>query len=351
MKVRHPHQHVSALIHPVIVFATMAILGPMRAARAMLCPLLQFAAILWASGLPLFGAGQPATSSEQRLEFRRSGNVIFGWQPEALVNPAGGEKFAASAFVHPLRTPGGFECTTIQPSDHIHHLGLWWPWKFIEVAGNKFNCWEIQEGQGAHVARRVKTISNEPARAEWELHNETVVKRPGGSNSVAIQETARIVLTSGAEATVLDISLQQKAADAPVTITAYRYSGFSWRGPASWNKDNSTMTTSGGKRRDNANGTPARWVVVSGPGAKGTASLLILSAAEKQAGTPEQLRVWDSKMHAGAPFVNFNPVMQKPLPLDDAHPAVSNRKYRVVAADRAIDVTAAEAEWRKWVGE
>jgi len=175
--------------------------------------------------------------------------------------------------------------------------------------------------------------------------------RPDAGNLVAIHETARIVLTPGPDATVLDISLQQRAAGSPVTISAYRYSGFSWRGPAAWNKDNSTMTTSGGKRRDDANGKPARWVVVSGPGAKGTASLLILSAAEKQAGTPELLRVWDSRMHDGAPFVNFNPVMKKPLPLDDAHPAVSNRKYRVIAADRAIDAAAAEAEWRKWVGE
>ena len=111
------------------------------------------------------------------------------------------------------------------------------------------------------------------------------------------------------------------------------------------------MTTSGGKGRDDANGTPARWVVVSGPSAKGTASLLILSAAEKQAGTLEQLRVWDSKMSDGAPFVNFNPVMQKPLPLDDAHPAVANRKYRVIAADHALDAAAADAEWRKWAAE
>jgi type V secretory pathway adhesin AidA len=136
-----------------------------------------------------------------------------------------------------------------------------------------------------------------------------------------------------------------------VTIVNYRYSGFSWRGPTSWNKDNSTMTTSDGKGRDDANGTPGRWVVVSGPTPKGSASVLMMSAAVEVAGTPEKLRVWDSKTHEGAPFVNFNPVMNKPLPLDDAHPAVSNRKYRVIAADRVIDAAAAEAEWRKWLGK
>jgi hypothetical protein len=49
--------------------------------------------------------------------------------------------------------------------------------------------------------------------------------------------------------------------------------------------------------------------------------------------------------------VNFNPVMGTALPLDDAHPAVSNRKYRVIAADRTLDAAAAEAEWRKWMGK
>jgi len=297
-----------------------------------------------------FSLGASASGGEPRVEFRQGENVVFGWQKDLLAKPAGGEKFAASAFIHPLCTPGGFECTTIQPSDHLHHLGIWWPWKHVEVDGNKSNTWEMQEGQGAHVARSVKTLANEPGKAEWELHNETVIKKKGAAPEMVIHETARMVLTAGKDATVLDISLRQKAAGAPVTIPAYRYSGFSWRGPASWNKDNSTMTTSGGMGRDNANGTPARWLMVSGPTPQGTATVLILSAAEKLAGTPENLRVWDSKMHNGAPFVNFNPVMQKPLPLDGAHPAVSHRKYRVIAADRVISAAAAEAEWRKWTG-
>jgi len=77
----------------------------------------------------------------------------------------------------------------------------------------------------------------------------------------------------------------------------------------------------------------------------------MMSAAAKVAGTPEKLRVWNSNMHHGEPFLNFNPVMEKPLPLDDAHPAVSKRKYRVIAADHVIDATAAEAEWQKWMAK
>jgi Methane oxygenase PmoA len=296
-------------------------------------------------------AGMGALGAEERLEFHQGGQLRFAWQKAPLANPQGGEKFKASAFIHPLSTPGGFPCTTLQPSDHLHHLGIWWPWKFIEVDGKKFNTWEIQEGQGAHVARSVKTLSNKPGQAQWELTNETIFKPKDAAPVVAIHETTQIALSSNSDATILDIAIQQKAAGSPVTISAYRYSGFSWRGPATWNKDNSTMTTSGGKNREDANGTPARWVVVSGPTPMGTASLLILSAAEKNTGTPEKIRVWNATAHNGTPFVNFNPVMDKPLPLDDAHPSVSKRSYRVIAADRMIDAAAAEASWREWTGQ
>jgi hypothetical protein len=295
--------------------------------------------------------GSAIAADEARIEFPDGKTPVFGWQSALMAEPKGGEKFATSAFIHPLATPSGFVCTDLQPADHMHHLGVWWPWKFVEVDGKKFNTWEIQQGEGAHGARSVKSISSGPDKAEWEFQNETIIKPKGAEPKVVIRETAHVTVTKGTDATVLDITLRQKAVDTAVTIAAHRYSGFSWRGTHDWNKDNSTMITSGGKGRDDANGTPARWLAVSGPTPHGTASVLILSAAEKLAGTPENLRVWDSKNHNGAPFVNFNPVQSKPLPLDDAHPAVSHRSYRVIASDRAMDAATAEAEWKKWMAK
>lgn len=315
----------------------------------------------WMASILLFAAPAVAatdqsekwTTAEQngRIEARYGETLLFAWQKQPLVNPLGGEKFAGSAFLHPLRTPSGFEWTTIQPKDHLHHFGLWWPWKYIEVEGKKFNCWEIQETQGAHVARSLKTLNNGSNSLEWEFTNELIVKIPDTAPLTAIHETARVALSINGDAQVMDISLNQKAADKPVTITAYRYSGFSWRGPGSWNKDNSQMVTSEGYGRDDANGKPARWVFVAGPTPTGKATVLIMSAATKLAGTAERLRVWDSKAENGKPFVNFNPVMEKPLPLDEANPAVSQRKYRVIAADHQIDATAAEREWQNWQGK
>ncbi len=314
----------------------------------------------WMAGTALAmvsGAGaQPGQwTSEQRngrLEARRGEALMLAWQITPLVRPVGGEKFQASAFLHPLCTPAGFQWTASQPADHLHHFGLWWPWKFIEVDGARYNCWEIQQGQGAHIARSVHSVAGGPDSLAWEFHNEVVIQKAGAPPLTVICETAQVTLAvDGTDAEVLDIGLRQHAAGSPVTICNYRYSGFSWRGPAAWNKDTSRLLTSEGLGRDSANGTPARWVVVSGPTPNGSASVLLMSAALDLAGVPEKLRVWDTTNQNGQAFVNFNPVADQPLPLDGVHPAVSNRQYRVVAADRLIDAAAAEAAWRQWRGK
>jgi hypothetical protein len=279
-----------------------------------------------------------------RVEATRDGRLLLAWQAEPIKNPVGGERFAGSAFFHPLQTPSGFCWTHIQPDDHKHHFGLWWPWKFIEVEGQTYNTWEIQDGQGAHIASETKSLVSGPDSADWELLNQTVIKRPDHQPEVVIHETTRARLSLTKDMQVLDLTIHQRAAGAAVTVSAYRYSGFSWRGPASWNKDNSVMTTDSGKHRDNANGTPGRWVMVSGPTPHGSATVLLMSAAK----TPEKLRVWDAKSQSGAPFVNFNPVMDRPLPLDDTHPEVSSRRYRVIAADRTLSPAEASAEWSRW---
>src|SRR5436190_19088925 len=44
---------------------------------------------------------------------------------------------------HPLRVSGGEPLTTLQPSDHKWHYGLWFSWKYI----NKVNYWEERDGR------------------------------------------------------------------------------------------------------------------------------------------------------------------------------------------------------------
>lgn len=286
------------------------------------------------------------TERDGVLEISDGTKPVLAWQLAPIAEPVGGAKFAASAFIHPLYTPEGFLCTQNQPADHLHHMGFWWPWKHVQVDGKIFNSWEIQEGQGAHVARKAKAL---PGGNAWELQNETIIKKPGSEPLTVITETTRMELGQAADSRSVDFEISQQAAVPGVTIAAYRYSGFSWRGPAGWSRHNSTLLTSGGHSRENANGQPARWTLVTGKTPQGDATVLILSAAQKLCGTPERMRVWDSNAHEGAVFLNFNPVQTKALPLDDEHPAVSHRKYRIILADRVIEADEADAKWNEWL--
>lgn len=286
-----------------------------------------------------------------------AGKPQLSWQHETLGHPRAPEAFMPSAFLHPMKTPAGFEWTTAMPGDHIHHLGLWWPWKHIEVDGKQYNCWELQNGQGAHHAVSAKFIDAGPDALEWEFQNEIRIRKAGDDAGPpvtdgipAIRETLHVrIARHGEDANVIDFVIRHVAVDQPVTIGQYRYSGFAWRGPEGWVKSNSVMTTDNGLTRDQANGSEGQWVLVTGPGeGEATVSVLLMSAAVDIAGTPERLRVWNSTTHGGTPFVNFNPVQRESLPLDAEHPAVSHRQYRVIAADRTLTTDEAEAEWKAW---
>lgn len=290
--------------------------------------------------------------------------AVFGGIPQITYQsqPLAVEKapraFLPSAFIHPFKTPSGFECSTVRPNDHIHHLGLWWPWKFIEFKGKKYNCWEIQQGEGAHVAQNAKIISSDADGLEWHIENEIRVRKtdpsagpPARDGIPVIKETVRLrAQRHNKDANIFDFEIHQTAISQPVRILNYRYSGFCWRGPKSWNAKNSVMTTNQARNREQANGSEASWVLVTGPAHhESTASVLMMSAAVQLAGHPERLRVWNALAHGGTPFVNFNPVQKKPLPLDLDHPAVSRRIYRVIAADGTLTAQDADAHWHAWL--
>jgi len=294
--------------------------------------------------------GFQVTETDTRIEIRDGDKLVFGWQTAPLENPAGGEKFKASAFIHPLCTPTGFELTRIQPADHLHHLGVWWPWKLLEVDGRKHVCWEMQQGEGHHLAVAARVVDKSADQVLLALENRHDIKNADGYRAVLKETTQLRFSRSGSDAYQLDIRIDQQPVEGCKVIVAnYRYSGFSWRGLEGWNKDNSRMRTSEGKGRDDANHTPARWVMVDGGRPDGRATMLMMSAAGMNGGNAELLRVWDSKSDNGAPFINFNPVVNKSLPLDD--PAVATRRYRLLVADREIKPEEAEKLWQAWAKE
>lgn len=295
-------------------------------------------------------AGFEVADKNGRIEIRDGGNVVFGWQHETLKEPKGGEKFACSAFVHPLCTPSGFDLTEVQPGDHLHHLGVWWPWKIISVKGEKHVTWEMQQGQGRQIAVGAKVKSQSADVVVLEAENRHEIKPKDGDYVPVVKELTTLRFARmGDHAYVLDITIRHSPIGSEaIEISKYRYSGFSWRGTPVWNKDNSVMRTSGGHDRQNANGQEANWVTVDGETKAGRATMLMMSAAPKNGGTSERLRVWNASAHNGAPFVNFNPVVKESIVMTPERKEVALRRYRLVMADHAIASAEAEKLWKAW---
>lgn len=293
-------------------------------------------------------AGLDIKNDGARLTIGRGGQEWLSYQILPMENPKGGDAFKGSTFIHPLRTPSGFAVTDCQPNDHLHHFGLWWPWKFIKVDGRKIVCWELQQNQGL-IQGRSATVQENGFTAKSDYIDRIA---PGGP-LVVLNEETRVQVAGFTNATAtgyfLDISItHQCATDTPVEIPAYRYSGFCYRGTAAWNKNNSTLLTSTGKHRPDANFTPAEWVRVQAavPDAA-TAGVLLMGHPENR-NHPEFLRTWNQD-HNGALFINFNPVQKTPWKFEPGQKY--NRRYRVFVYDGELNKEQAENLWEKYRNE
>tara|TARA_B110000208_G_scaffold18592_1_gene22710 strand:+ start:29291 stop:29716 length:426 start_codon:yes stop_codon:yes gene_type:complete len=127
-----------------------------------------------------------------------------------------------------------------------------------------------------------------------------------------------------------------------ITITSYRYSGFSLRATAHWNQSNSTVLTSEGEDRATANFSHARWVRLEGAAKENqTAGILIMSHPSNHTHL-EKLRTWD-KQYNGAIFINFNTVADSDWVLQ---PTLSyTRNYQLFIYDGSLSAEDADQLW------
>ncbi|WOO41361.1 PmoA family protein [Rubellicoccus peritrichatus] len=296
-----------------------------------------FAAVLLLSSL--------SSPAQQTLPILVDGEPLIEYQAEPIANPKGGDAFKGSHFIHPLKTPSGFVITQIQPNDHKHHFGLWWPWKYIETNGRKVLCWELQRGDGIIQAAESKQLDNGLITSSHYID-----RKAKGGPVVLLHETTTLTASAITEVPLtgynLDLSIAQKSAtDQPITVSTHHYSGFSIRATADWNKTNSTVLTSEGKDRHTANGSQARWVRIEGetPNVK-TAGLLMMSHPSNQA-HPEKLRTWNQQ-HDGAIFINFNPVADTDWVYQPDK--TYTRNYRLFIYDGALSEDNADALWNSY---
>lgn len=300
-------------------------------------------------GLPasLFTTEWP--EDENQVAIAVDGKDLVVYQAAPLKTPTGGEKFKGSNFIHPLKTPSGFIVTDSQPKDHAHHFGLWWPWKFIEHEGRKILCWELQQGDGL-----VRAQSNEPTENGLLTKSVYIDRKAPGGPTVRLNETTEItvsdILDSPTQGYYLDLKITHEVAgDEPIVINKYRYSGLGYRGTALWDKTNSTILTSEGAVRADANSKAARWVRIEGSnGGDGSAGVLMMGHPSNHS-HPERLRTWNEGFYNGAIFINFNPVMGDSWTFEPGQ--TYTRNYRIFVYDGSLSRADADWIWDQYSGQ
>lgn len=285
----------------------------------------------------------PAFTSEP-LTLHSSGLEVLRYQAAPLANPVGNEKFPAdkfqaSHFIHPLKTPSGFVITEIQPEDHLHHFGVWWPWKMIQNGDRALITWELQREEGFVRSTGAKKAGN---RIIAEAEHVDLLADDGPE--VLLHETATITVSDTidhpAKGYYVDISIEQTpAVDRNVIVTQYRYSGFTVRGTLFWDAENSSLLTSHDMDSENGNGTRARWVRFQGAKPAGGSAGFVMMSHPGNHNHPEQIRIWDN----GQPFINFNPVMSESWVLRPGNRYTRN--YRLFVYDGEVSAGEADNLW------
>ncbi len=268
----------------------------------------------------------------------------------AGVDPA----FRRSGFIHPLWSPGGQVLTEIQPKDHYHHYGIWNPWTKTHIEGREIDFWNLVKKQGTVRFAGLLAIETGPVFARLAVRQEHVMFESDGRERVAMNELWDIKASSaklkGKPVWVIDLtSTLNNNLDSPIELAEYRYGGgLGFRATDLWTNKNSTVLTSEGKTRKEADASRARWCNISGQTDQGKAGILFLSH-DRNREHPEPMRMWpeDANGGRGDVFFEFCPIRLKNWFLQPDKTYVLS--YRMIVYDGDLDVKIAEVLWNNFV--
>ncbi len=298
------------------------------------------------------GAGQVAVDDDgDNLLIRIGDRPVLAYRHTMQGVPEGvDELYERSGFIHPIWSPEGEMLSRIQPPDHYHHYGLWNPWTRAEFEGRSIDFWNLGDGQGTVRAKHVMARAAGPLFGGFKASLDHI-DFTSGDEKAALNEQWEVKVWNAdpdRKVWLIDfVSTLNAATEAPVTIKAYRYQGFSLRATEQWNDETATLLTSEGFDKSNGNATRARWINVHGvSGAAAGASGILFMTHPGNHNFPEHLRIWPVGQNEGVEnvYVNFNPAQQSDWELRPGNAYAL--QYRMLVYDGAIDAAQAERYWR-----
>lgn len=259
--------------------------------------------------------------------------------------------YKRSGFIHPMFTPSGNILTRINAPDHYHHVGIWNPWTRVKIRDHVTDFWNLYLRQGTVRFSGVNSSVNGPVYGGFAVKQDHIDFLGRKPEELAINEVWDVRAwntepVADIKAYLVDLTtFLSVAGNDPIQFEAYRYGGgIGIRANAEWNKDNSTVLTSEGKTRKDADGTSARWTDLNGAFSKGGKSGITFFSHPANREHPEPMRVWPETQNGrGDVYFEFCPIRHKSWDLFPGN--VYRLKYRMLVYDGTIDQATADRLW------
>ena len=297
-----------------------------------------------------FAPGIKAYAQDGALNLSSGDKPILSYQMETVNPPKGiSPLYKRSAFLHPVYSPGGEVLTRIQAPDHYHHYGIWNPWTLTFIGNREVDFWNLYKGQGTvRFAGIVSQVEGAVYTGFRSLQEHIDFGAPGG-DAVAMSELFDLrVWNLNNQWYMFDYtSTLNTPLDSGILLAAYRYGGgIGFRATEKWTNTNSSVLTSEGKTRNDADGSSARWCIIEGESAtgEGRSGILFLSHPANRM-HPEPMRVWpmDANEGRGDMFFEFCPIRHNDWNIEKGKDYTL--KYRLVVFDGKMSLEEAENYW------